>query len=167
MPLIRLFFEICFFRKGPQDVPASGFLLGLTICISLLFSILLGLLEVSLAQAILQAVCSSLFLLLFVFLTLSLMGRGARFMQTASAAMGGDGLITALAIPLVLARSLSPEAESLSGTLFYALMIWEMAVIGHVIRLALGLPFLAGVALALGYMMVSLRAMIQLFPPLT
>ena len=41
MPIFRLFLAVCLFRKGPQDVPASGLLLGLLIGLNLLVSFLL------------------------------------------------------------------------------------------------------------------------------
>lgn len=46
MPIVKLFLDICLFRKGPQDVPLSKPLLTLTLIFALMASTLISLMEV-------------------------------------------------------------------------------------------------------------------------
>jgi hypothetical protein len=166
MPLFKIFLDICLFRRGPQDLPASGFLMGLTLLLNLLASIFLASLEVDLPQALLQSLVAPVFLALFVFGLLKFSQRPSRFTQTVTAGIGCDALITALAIPVVVVSLFLPDVRTAAGLLLFALMLWEMAVMGHIVRQAMEIPFMAGFGLALVYTAMSYRIMMAMFPPL-
>ena len=166
MPLLKVFIEICMFRKGPQDLPASRFLLGLTLFMNVLASVFLASLEVDLTRALLQSLVAPAILALFVYGLLTLFTRGNRFMQTLTAAMACDALITGLAIPLVFVSLAFPGMRTQAGLLLFGLMLWGIAVIGHIVRQALETPYLTGLILALTYTALSYRIMMALFPPM-
>ena len=167
MPLLKLFLDICLFRRGPQDLPASSFLLGLTVGGNVLVSWLLAGLDGELLPALLQSLLAPAWLALFLWLLLMITQRPGRFIQTLTAAMGSDALITTVAIPLVLVSVAIPETRAVAGLLLFALMLWQMAVIGHIVRHALEIPYLTALGLALAYTALSYRIMMALFPPLT
>ena len=52
--LFNLFLDICLFRRGPQDVPASPLLFGLAMLVYLIVGVVLLSLEGPLFQAVLQ-----------------------------------------------------------------------------------------------------------------
>ena len=178
MPLIKLFLDICRFRLGPQDVPRSGFLLGLVLALNALASLLLGLLEVDMATAGLQTLVALALLTAFIFASLRLSRHPGRFQQTLTAALGCDALIrtsldadvvpliTALALPLLAAGLLLPSVQVTVSLMLLATMLWEIAVIGHILRHALDLPYLAGLVASLVYTMLSLKVMATVFPAL-
>lgn len=166
MPLIRRFLAICLFRRGPQDLPASHFLLGAVVLVNVLISFCLAGLEADLPQALLQSLLAPAFLAIFLFGLLKFSKRPSRFLQTVTAGIGSDAVITVLAIPLVLLSLAIPDVRAYAGLLLFALMLWEMAVIGHIIRHAMDIPFMAGLGLALAYTALSFRIMMELFPPL-
>lgn len=167
MPLIKLFLDICRFRLGPQDVPPrSGFLLGLVLALNALASLLLGLLEVDMATAGLQTLVALALLTAFIFASLRLSRHPGRFQQTLTAALGCDALITALALPLLAAGLLLPSVQVTVSLMLLATMLWEIAVIGHILRHALDLPYLAGLVASLVYTMLSLKVMATVFPAL-
>ena len=167
MPLIKLFLDICFFHQGPQDVPRSRFLLGMAVGANLLFSIMLGSFEVDFPQAVTQGLAALALLLTFILLTLAVTGKRDRGEQTLTAAVGCDAIITALGLPLVMASVALPGMQETASLLLLGLMLWEIAVFGHILRHALDLPFLPGLGVALAYTAISLRVMMALFPPLT
>ena len=167
MPLIKLFLDICFFRQGPQDVPRSRFLLGMVVSANLLFSIVLGLFEVDFPQALAQGLAALALLLTFILLALTVTGKRDRGEQTLTAAVGCDAIITALGLPLVMASVALPGMQETASLLLLGLMLWEIAVFGHILRHALDLPYLAGLGVALAYTAISLRVMMAWFPPLT
>ena len=168
MPIFKLFLDICLFRKGPQDIPLSRFLLVLTLMFTLSTSMLLSWVEVEFFQAILQSICATLLLVGFIFSMLRMAGKMTRFPQSLIAALAADGMITALAIPLVLVSVALPEWQAAVSLLLLAMMLWELAVLGHIIQQAMGFPrYGPGLALAFVYTALSMRIMMGLFPPLT
>ena len=130
MPIFKLFLDICLFRKGPQDIPLSGFLLVLTLMFTLSTSILLSWVEVEFFQAILQSLCATSLLVGFFFGMLRMAGKMTRFPQSLIAALAADGMITALAITLVLVSVALPEWRAAVSLLLLAMMLWELAVLG-------------------------------------
>ena len=167
MPLIQLFIDICLFRKGPQDVPVSRFLLGLILAFNFLLSTGLLLIEAELIQALSQAACAMGLMLAFLYLILKLARLAPRFLQTATAALGSDTVFSLGALPLMAAGQFQPEWQGSLSLLLSALMLWAIAVLAHILREALNLPYLAGFGLALAYTAGSLRIMMAWFPSLT
>lgn len=168
MPIFKLFLDICLFRKGPQDVPLSHFLLVISLNFALLTSIMLSWVEVAFFQAFLQSLCATLLLVGFFFGMLKIASKITRFPQTLIAALAADGMITALAIPLVLISLALPEWQPAVSLVLLAMMLWELAVLGHIVQQSMDFPrYGPGFALALIYTALSMRIMMGLFPPLS
>lgn len=164
MPLIRLFLDISLFNKGPQDTPASTFLLALTVAANLIVGIGLSVLEADWADALVQSLAGSFLLAGFLWIALSVTRKLSRFLQTATAAFGCDTLIGAVAAPLLSGSQLTPEGKGVAGILLSLLLLWQITVIGHIVRHALSVPFMAGLGLAFVYTVVSYMTMMALFP---
>ena len=168
MPIVRLFVDICLFRKGPQDVPLSKLLLALTLIFALLASTLISLMEVGFFQALLQSTCATLLLVGYFAGLLKIAGQSPRLPQTLIAALAADGIITAVAFSLFLISLVVPEWQGGASLMLVAMMLWELAVLGRIIQQALGFSSLGpGLGLALVYTALSMRIMMGLFPPLT
>lgn len=162
MELIVLFVDICLFKKGPQDVPASRLLFGLALAAYWIVGIALLSLQSDWLEAIGQAVTESLLLLVFCWVLLLLTNRLSRLLQTTTALLATDALISlpgALLLSWWLAR---PDAAVLQFGLV-ALTIWHLAVISQVLRLAVSRPLAFGVVLALTYVGVTYTIMTMLF----
>jgi hypothetical protein len=166
MPLIRLFLDICLLNKGPQDSPASSLLLGLTVAANLAVGIALSLIEAAKAEALIQAAVGALLLGGFLWIALSFTGKRSRFLQTATAAFGADTLISIAALPLLVWGRWATDAQGLVAILLLLLMLWQMAVIGHILHHALSVSFPAGLGLALAYTATSYGIMMTFSPPL-
>lgn len=166
MPLIRLFLDIALFNKGPQDTPASQLLFTMTLVANLGVALALALLEPDWLQTLLQSTTGTALLIGFIWAALFLTHKPSRWLQATSAALGCDALISALAFPLILGSQITPEAREILGLLLQFLMIWQIAVIGHILRHALAVHFLAGFGLAFGYTVLSISIIMALFPAL-
>jgi len=162
MPLIKLFLDICFFRKGPQDTPASNVLLGLAVLAYMIVGFVLLGLEGNWAGAIIEAVAEGLMLFGFLYMVLYLGKKISRLQQTATALYACDTLISAAAVPLLAWLLVTPDAKPVY-ILLTLLMLWHLAVVGHILRHALAIPFFFGVGLAFGYVVVSYQVMMVLF----
>jgi hypothetical protein len=160
--LIVLFIDICLFKKGPQDVPASRLLFGLALLAYWAVGILLLGLQSDWLEAVVQAVTESLLLLAFCWGVLFVANKRPRFVQTTTTLLATDALISlpgALLLSWWLAR---PEAQGLQLGLL-ALTLWHLAVIAQVLRLALSRPLLVGIALAVVYVGLTYMIMGMVF----
>lgn len=163
MPLIRLFLNICLFAKGPQDLPASGLLLGLAVLSYGLIGTVLLLLDADPVAAGLQVLLEGFLLAAFLCGVLFLSGKLARWLKTAIALFGCDALISTLALPILIWLDFHPDAQMVF-LLLVTLMLWHLLVVSHIFRHALSVPFLAGFVLAFAYTSMTYQVLLSLFP---
>jgi hypothetical protein len=164
MPLIKLFFEICLFRRGPQDVPASKTLLGLVAAVYFIVGLIFLGLEADISDAVVQVLTEAAMMAIFLWGTLAFAGLIPRFLQSLIAMLGTDALISALAVPLVIWSPKSPDGQfALVGLTL--MMFWHLAVVANIFRHALSRSLGMGLCLAIIYVVASFRIMMMLFAP--
>lgn len=150
--LLRAWFEMCRLRVAPQQLPASTGLLGLALALYVLVGIAVALPGSGWSMALLLSVLDLGVMAALTALVLWLWGKPARFNQTLSALAGTGALLGLLALPLVL-MALDP-VPAWAGLLWLALLFWNLAVRGHILRHALEIPFGMGLLLSAGYALV-------------
>jgi len=167
LQLISAWFDLCLFRKGPQDMPASGILLGLSLAAYFLVSFLVALSSSGIAAAVQLAVLDVLLLLVFVASLLYLQTKTERVVQTLAAMAGSGTLMGLFAMPLVLLVDPELPAGQLSPLLtgsWLSLLIWNLFVMAHIMRHALSTSFAVGLGAAVLYALVSMQIVATLFP---
>ena len=155
--LFDLFFEICLFRKGPQDVPAGMALLKLCLLGYGLSGLAMLLLSTPFPVAILQILLDLVLLAGLLHLALLARRHPRRFEQTLSALTGTGTLMGLLALPLVvwITQQSSEGDIQLPSLLLLALMAWSIAIMAHILHHALNIPLWVGALSALGYTFLS------------
>lgn len=164
MPLLKVFLDICLFRRGPQDVPASPLLFGLAMLVYLIVGVVLLSLEGPLFQAVLQALVELFVMLGFVWVNLRFLHLQPRFLKTGTAMLATDALISSLAVPLLAWMAWSEQGGE-PYLLLLILMLWHLAVVAHILRHALSRPLSVGIGLAIVYIVATYQVMMLLFPP--
>jgi hypothetical protein len=171
MELLRLFGEIALLRRGPQDIPASLLLLLATVfgyaAVNALMSLLLP--PVS-APWFLPLVTETLFLLVWCAVLLRLTNRPERYLQTATALLGYQ---TLLSPPLDATMWLMSQVERDSVwvlpvlVIALALLVWLIAVGGHVFKAALEWSMPASVGIMI-LQLISVNLLVAaIFTPLS
>ncbi len=160
--LFTLFLEICAFKKGPQDVPAAKALLQLMTLLYMAISFLVLILNIDATTALMQALVETMLVLGFPWLLLSLAKKPARYLQTVTALLGCDILISLCALPALSSLSVQPTPLGFAAVIM--LMIWNWLVTGHIFKQALSQPFLFGIGVALLYFLLSYQVIGLLFP---
>lgn len=160
-----LFFRIAIFQKGPQDVPASPFVLRLLLPVYLAVNYLVLLLNGVQETALLQIGMDFALIAGFCWPLLFFAGKPARFRQTFSAMIGTDIVISFCALPAI--ATLNTHANDLAYFAMLALVLWHWLVNGHIFRHALDRSLFFGLGLSLLYIMLSSQLMAALFPELT
>jgi hypothetical protein len=167
LQLIRAWFDICRLRAGPQDLPASGFLLGLSLCCYALVSFLVASPSSGIMGAVQLATVDTGMLVVFATSILYLQSKTERINQTLSALAGSGSLMGMLALPLVLLVDPGQPADQLSALLtglWLLLLIWNLLVMAHIMRHALSASFAVGLGAAVLYALVSMQIVVTLFP---
>src|SRR5574343_463914 len=146
--LSLLFFQIAIFKKGPQDVPASAFVLRLLLLVYVAINYLILFLNGAQSTALLYFA-----------------GKTARFPQSLTAMVGTDVVISFFALPAI--ATLNSHANDLAYFSMLALVLWHWLVSGHIMKNALDRSLFFGLGLALLYIMLSSQIMAALFPEIT
>ena len=165
--ILMAFFDICLFRKRPQDLPASPAFLFMCLLIYTLTSFVLALLSQNTLYAAVAGVIETILIMLVTYFFLKLKNVQQRWMQ-ATTALSGTGIIfSLLAIPLFFWMASSGDAQSVHVLLYLlvvALVLWNIAVMAHVMRHSLSVSFTAGVCIALVYIWLIASAVNVISP---
>jgi hypothetical protein len=167
--LARMYVAIALWRRGPQDLPAIGILLPLTMAAYVLISVALGealpALRAGLAP---QVLADTVFIALWYWALLSLARRSERYLQTAAALFG---LQCVLAAPSILSAWLLQHFAhnqtwlALSSVLAIVVLGWTVAATGHVLRAALERSLTFCVILAFTQLLVEQLVLVAVFSP--
>ena len=159
LSLITLLWNLCVFRSGPEDLPANNFLLGLVIASNATISIVLNMLinSSTLLNAATLVVVSLAGTAAIVLLVLSLINLASRFLQTFTALVGVD-LILTLLTGLVAAFTIGADGNILpaGAYLLFAIMIWNLAAFSSIFQRAMNVHLALGVAVAIFVVVFSI-----------
>jgi len=161
--IITRLFDICLFKKGPQNLPSSVWWLRIGLVVDVMVSFLMANLSRDWLTALLQAIVSALLIIGFSWLMLYLSRKRQRFYQTTTALLGTDALIGFIALP-GMASMMIGRGIFLAFIVTVGLMIWHWAVAGHIIRNALGQTWTFSLGLAFLYILGSYQVIALLFP---
>ncbi len=166
--LIKLFYEIALLRKAPQDIPASVVLQRLLVFVYAVISFLMLYMSINWFKALMQIGVSLVLVWGFCRLALYWAGKPERFLQTFSALIGIDTLLSFFMFPALAALTAPmPEGSELPVLGFFVylgLILWNWVVTGHIMRHALSESFGFGLGVALLYLVVSYQVISLLFP---
>lgn len=156
-PLLNLFLDICLFRKGPQDVPASTPLLKICLLAYALSGLLTLIITTPLPLALLQILLDLVLLSGLLHLALVMRRYPQRFAQALSALTGTGSILGLLGLPLIswIVHASGSGAAELPALLLLVLMLWSIAVMAHILRHALQTPLWVGTLCAIGYAFLS------------
>jgi hypothetical protein len=158
LQFLKVFVDIVLWRRGPQDLPASPLLLGLSAVGYVAVSIAqLALLHEPAAAWFVFVVLDPALLVLGTWLLLRLFNRRQRFLQTATAVLGTGavlGLFLFLPLQWLLGvLHLGPESP-IAGVAALTLVVVFALVTGRILQLATESNLFTGVALSLTYFML-------------
>ncbi len=162
--IIKLFLNICLFKKGPQDIPFSLWFLQMLVVVNVCVSFLMVSIHTNWFPSLLQAIVSAVLIFSFSWFMLYLARKRARFNQVTSAFLGTDALISFFALP-GMASMVFGNAAVLAFIVTIVLMIWHWTVIGYIIRNALGQTWTFSLGLAFLYLFGSYQVMVFLHLP--
>ena len=158
LSIFNIFIEICRFRAGPQDIPHSRFLLVWSVIAYFLIGLAASPVEQFVPKTI-SAVADTSMLIGFAFAGLWVRNLSNRGIQTVTALAGTGvvfGLISLLLL-LIFPDLRMSEPSVFSSILILTLVIWNIAVMGHILKSSLDLPLWAGIGIAVLFVYTTLR----------
>jgi hypothetical protein len=155
LKLLQTFVDIALWRKGPQDLPASGFLAWLTLAAYVATSIVqVELAHPRMSEAILVIAVDVVMLLGWLWVVLAFFGRRERFVQTAAAVLGAGTVMSLLDTAVqALALSMGPgnsTGNALGDVWNYVRFFGYALVFGRIFMHALERGMFTGIALTFG-----------------
>jgi hypothetical protein len=149
-----VFVDIALHRRGPEQVPASGFLLGLLVLVYVAASIVATQIAQPLPRAVGMVIFDTALYVGYVWLVLGLFRHQGRFFQTTSALLGAETFLTLIGIPILSLAGLENgeiETPNIGTWLFFLLILWSIDVAGFVLSRALQQSYVVGVLIVLVY----------------
>jgi len=163
MNVLNIFVEICLLMRGPQDTPADNGLFKYVLGLYFAVNTLLTSLTTNLFFAMLQATAELGLLLVFLWAVLWFSHKMARFAQTATAILACGSLFTIASLPFFYwIETHIGESRMLSYTVML-LLVWNLVVVGHILRHALSKPLSFGIGLSFLYVFFSYQILSFLF----
>lgn len=156
--LIKLFWDICLFRRGPQDTPPLPILLVLLVLLNLVYAFILFRIPDSQGfvheggRILLFLLVHTVVMFALVYLILWLNRFRSRYMQTLIAIYGADLIVGLPQLPLIMLGSHITDQISLAMVVFIGFMFvigWGLAVHTHIFRHALSCSVFRGGAWAI------------------
>ena len=151
--LMMYFLELLQLRRTPADLPASSLLFALLFSLNCvlgatahtIFATNDSLLRVLAAEVLMLSMLAALFWLKRAQL---------RFLQSATAATGASIVMFCMAIVIgliyqSLGSSLGPALNGFFGLMLLTLVLWFVAVLAHILRMAVGLPYWQAILIAM------------------
>mgnify|MGYP003387294525 FL=1 len=165
--LIRLLFDICLLKKGPQDLNLTeGIKKGVFICYLLAGTGLLSI-DGPLDEAIIKAFIEALMLMFFMFSLLAFYSFPKRFGQSMTAIFGTGALLSVISLPFMLMLNVLHEKQSAAGLVglaVFLLVCWSFAVMGHIIREATQTSLTLSLLLTFCYLYLSYQFINLIYP---
>jgi hypothetical protein len=165
--LVKVFWDIALWRRGPRDLPSSRGLLAVAALLYTATSSIQSLLIDGPGLALARGLADLGFTVGAFWLCLAIGRRGHRLLQTLTAVLGTG---TLLALPTIaiflLAGALRPEGPAASAVklLLLPLLFWGIAVLAYIVRQALDASLVTGVAVSTTYYLVGYLFIERLLP---
>lgn len=165
--LLNLFVDICCFKAKPQDIPSSRFLALITILFYTVLSLSISLIELPLAQSFFSALVDTTLLVALGLVSLWITGKPERRAQTVAALTGTGALLQIIAWPILfwLSNTSDPQSSMLMIPRWslLVLVIWNIVIIGHILRHALSVVLPITIGISVLYMYFTIRIASILF----
>lgn len=167
--LLLAFLDICLLRKAPQDLPASTFLLGLSLLMYAAIALAMALQGLPPTPAVVLTLVDTGLLAGLLWALLWIRDMLSRYQQALTALYGAGAVMQLIAVPLVLWQPAAADAAPttpgmvIASVLLWLWLLWNLLVIGHILRHTVSTILPVGIMLGLLYVFVSFSVTRSIF----
>lgn len=159
MILLQRFFQICLFKAGPADVPASRWFLKLVCLVYFGVGTLVSHVDHPWSASLAASLADTVLLLAVCWFLLYARGMHSRFVQTATSMAGTGAIMGVIGLPVfILFRQVESHGQitSLVLLMVLVLMFWSLFITAHIFRMSMDIrPGMAAI-LTVAYTILSL-----------
>lgn len=172
--LILAFVDIMLHRRGPEDLPASTFLVWTLLAVSLVVELVLRYVTGASPRIMAVGALVAFLDIWFVWALLRTFNRERRFRQTMSAMLGVDTILNVVSAPLVPVVNATAAASVAGSTqppitlpvlITILIFIWQIDISAFVFARALERPYLLCLAIVIAYGLLMISLYSTLVPP--
>jgi hypothetical protein len=165
---VQTLVNIALRRLGPEHLPDSAFLLQLTLVLYVLSQLPLAWIAYGPTAASVTTIAAVILLRIgFVWVLLRLTSFRSRFRQTLTALLGIGALLSLATLPFSVwhEATLNAQPPNLVPTaVILMIMLWALAIDGHILARALSRPFAVGLVVAVAYFFIHMVVLFELRP---
>jgi len=161
--LFNVFWQLCLLKSGPQNLPGSTSFLWVTLLVYGVVGFFVSLVSLSFFAALFSSIVDIALISGVTFLVLWSRELTPRFIQTTTALAGSGAIISAMALPLLVLQAGLGETSVLPSVLVLGLMIWNLNIMGNILRHALETKAWVGLVLAVMYLYISISVFRSIF----
>ena len=158
------FFGICRLHSKPQDLPASKFLLGLTLLFYIAINGASLLMQFPMKDALLLTIVDTSLIVILTSSLLFITRFYSRITQTLTAVVGTNVILGILSFPLLFWLNFYEGDMSFPVLLFWSLIAWNFVIYTHILRHALEIDFFLCSLLTLVVYLLTYSILIQMIP---
>jgi hypothetical protein len=170
---VQALINIALRKLGPEDLPDSNLLLGVSFAAYLLLQLPLPGLDFGREGApglLFKATAVIAGILIgSLWLLLQLTGFRSRYRQTLTALVGTSALLNFISFPIRLWDAGIRDTESqtgLPGMILFVIVLWSLSIDGHILSRALSRPYIVGLLIAIAVFLVQLTTLLEMYPEL-
>jgi len=159
MNIAAQFINVCLFKAGPSDLPASQSLLRIMLLVYLILGIIVNRLDSDWNTSLFVSVVDVLVLMVVAGLLLKFRGFEARYTQTVTALAGTGSCIAIIGFPIIwwfYQIEAEQQATSYAMLLMVTLMFWSLMITAHIFRQSLEIKAGTAAMLTIAYTVVAL-----------
>lgn len=156
--LAKTFWGICRFRLGPDDLPNSAALTGVTVLAYAITAILTGLVLLPSMVGVVTGLLDTLIMVALALGLLQIKGLMQRSRQTLSALAGSGTLLNCLSLPLSLWAKFEPVSSGFPQLGQLIMVGWSLAVLANILRRALSVSTPVAAAITIFWIAVVMLA---------
>jgi len=159
MNIALRFVDLCLFKAGPADLPASQSLLKITLLIYLILGVIVNRLDSDWNTSLFVSLADVLVLMIVAGLLLKFRGFEPRYTQTVTALAGTGSCIAIIGFPIIWwFYQIEPtqQATSYAMLLMVALMFWSLMITAHIFRKSLEIKAGTAAMLTIAYTVLAL-----------
>lgn len=144
-------------RAGPQDLPASAFLLRIMLALNILVGTLVSLPLSGFDRAAMEVILDIVLLAILLYAGLQWRGLTERFAQIFIALMGTGIVFGMLMMPVVyqlVAANAVNESAPVAALVWWGIVFWNITIFAHILRHGFTIHLAYAFVLAIGYILL-------------
>lgn len=159
MKLIRFYIDLCLFKASPAELPASQWLLRLTLFAYFIIGTGIGFIDSPMMISVASSLADTIAMVVVLWFLLNFRGMLNRYQQSLTALAGAGCCIGIVGIPVMLLFSqvdVKDQMTSYIMLLMIALMFWSLMVTAHILRKSLDIKPGTAAVLTVVYTVITL-----------